>query len=130
MLSIYTCFCRFKPSLVVNSHLGKPKIMALPNIWTSTFGLSKGAYMTKTSGQSAWGIWIFQFSSKLPRSLQSTFSLILRFLKRRFWVTWLKCLVIQSNRNLFTLLDPMGKNRFRKFRLSKFYYHLRDCCFL
>ena len=53
-----TCFCRSKTSLVVNLHDAKPERMAYSIMCTSTFCLFKGAHMTATSGQSAWGIWV------------------------------------------------------------------------
>ena len=53
-----TCFRRFKSSLVVNFHVPKPERLDLSKMWTLIFFLLKGAHMTTTSGQSAWGIWI------------------------------------------------------------------------
>ena len=50
-LSRNTCFPGFKISLVVNSHVAKPEKLVLSKMGTSTFCLSKVAYI-KTSGQS------------------------------------------------------------------------------
>ena len=51
-----TCFRRFKSSMEVNFHVPKPERFALSKMLTSIFCLSKGAHMTVTSSQSAWGI--------------------------------------------------------------------------
>ena len=51
-----TCFRQFKSSLVVKFHVPKPESLALSKMLTSIFRLSKGAHMTMTSSQSAWGI--------------------------------------------------------------------------
>ena len=53
-----TRFRGFKSSLAVNSHVAKPERLALSKMWTSPLCLSKGAHMTTTSFQSAWGIWV------------------------------------------------------------------------
>ena len=92
-----TCFCWFKSSLAVKFHVPKPERMALSKRWTSISRLSKGAHMTTTSSQSAWGIYNFRrlkrFFRKVRRNLWSAFFFKLRFLKIRLLVTWLKCLI-------------------------------------
>ena len=85
---------------MVNSYVGKPERLALSKMWTSIFCLSKGAYMTTSSGQSAWGIWIeFNFRClkwffrKLPWKVRPAFLIKLRFLKLWLSVTRRKYLV-------------------------------------
>ena len=85
-----TCFCPFNSSLVLNFHVPKPEKLALSKMWTSIICLLKGAHMTMTPGQSAWGFeynfrCLKQFFRKVPKKLRSAFFLNWDFWKYGFW---------------------------------------------
>ena len=76
---------------MVTFHIPKPERLALSKMWTSIFRLSKGA--NQHGGFEYNFRCLKRFFRKVRRKLRSAFFLKLRFLKIRFLVTWLKCLL-------------------------------------